>query len=52
MDGYGLLLLMPVMMVLECAMAAIQENLWDTVKARTDTLENAFNSTGLFRKFV
>lgn len=45
-SGVSLLLL------LECAIAATQEHLWDEVKARSETLENAFDRTKLFRKFT
>lgn len=40
------------MLLVECTIAALQENLWETVKKRTDTLEEAFNETKLFRKFT
>lgn len=40
------------MMLVECAIAAVQEQLWDSVKTRTDALEAAFDATKLFRKFT
>jgi DNA-binding MurR/RpiR family transcriptional regulator len=40
------------LMLVECAIAAVQETLWDSVKARTDQLEAAFDRTKLFREFV
>ena len=43
---------LPLLMLMECAIAAVQENLWETVKARTDALEAAFDQTKLFRKFT
>ncbi|TQV67217.1 MurR/RpiR family transcriptional regulator [Aliiroseovarius halocynthiae] len=39
------------LVLLECAVAEVQERLWDSVKARTDELEEAFDRTKLFRKF-
>ena len=45
-SALGLLLLV------ECLVAAAQEQLWDSVKARTDDLEAAFDRTRLFRKFT
>ena len=39
------------MLLVECAIAAVQEQLWETVKTRTDALEDAFDRTRLFRKF-
>ncbi len=39
------------MVLLECAIAEMQERLWDSVKQRTDELEQAFDRTKLFRKF-
>ncbi|WP_282094457.1 MurR/RpiR family transcriptional regulator [Epibacterium ulvae] len=41
-----------ILVLLECAIARVQEQLWDTVEARTDALEAAFDRTKLFRKFV
>jgi DNA-binding MurR/RpiR family transcriptional regulator len=41
----------PLMMLIECIIAATQELLWDAVKQRTDALETAFDRTKLFRKF-
>ena len=43
---------LPLMMLIECTIAAMQETLWDTVKSRTDALEAAFDRTKLFRKFI
>jgi DNA-binding MurR/RpiR family transcriptional regulator len=43
---------LPLMMFVECTIAAIQEIMWDTVKNRTDALETAFDQTKLFRKFT
>jgi len=40
------------MLLSEALVAAVQENLWDQVKARTDALEAAFDRTRLFRKFT
>ncbi len=37
--------------LLECAIAEVQERLWESVKHRTDALEKAFDRTKLFRKF-
>ena len=39
------------LLMVECAIASVQETLWDTVKSRTDALEAAFDRTKLFRKF-
>lgn len=46
-DSMGSLLLLA-----ECTIAAVQQLLWDSVQARTDMLEAAFDRTKLFRKFV
>ncbi len=43
---------LPLLLLLECTIAAVQETLWETVKERTDALEEAFNASKLFRKFV
>jgi len=43
---------LPLLMLVECVIAAMQEALWETVKDRTDALESAFNQTKLFRKFT
>ena len=43
---------LPLLMFIECTIAAVQEILWDTVKNRTDALETAFDQTKLFRKFT
>lgn len=43
---------LPLLMLIECTIAALQERLWETVKDRTDTLERAFDRTKLFRKFT
>ncbi|CUK06714.1 DNA-binding transcriptional regulator HexR [Ruegeria denitrificans] len=40
-----------IVMLLECVIAEVQERLWDSVKERTDELEQAFDRTKLFRKF-
>lgn len=40
------------MLLIECTIAAVQEILWETVRERTDALEEAFNATKLFRKFL
>jgi DNA-binding MurR/RpiR family transcriptional regulator len=45
-SGVALLLLV------ESMIAKIQEDQWETVKARTDELEAAFDRTRLFRKFT
>lgn len=43
---------LPLLMLTECTIAAVQGNLWETVKTRTDALEAAFDQTKLFRKFT
>lgn len=43
---------LPLLMLTECTIAAVQEILWETVKTRTDALEAAFDQTKLFRKFT
>ena len=43
---------LPLMMLIECTIAAVQELMWETVKDRTDALEVAFDRTKLFRKFA
>lgn len=43
---------LPLLMLTECTIAAVQGNLWETVKTRTDALETAFDQTKLFRKFT
>lgn len=40
------------LLLVECVIAAVQEQLWETVKDRTDALETAFDRTRLFRKFT
>ncbi|WP_243403577.1 MurR/RpiR family transcriptional regulator [Shimia abyssi] len=40
-----------VLVLLECAIAETQERLWESVKSRTEELEQAFDRTRLFRKF-
>lgn len=40
------------LLLLECTIASVQERMWDSVKARTDALEAAFDRTKLFRKFT
>lgn len=42
---------LPLMMLVECLIAALQEISWETVKDRTDALETAFDQSKLFRKF-
>ena len=36
----------------ECLVAAMQERMWESVKARADDLEQAFDRSRLFRKFT
>lgn len=43
---------LPLLLLVECAIASVQETLWESVKKRTDTLEEAFDRTRLFRKFT
>ena len=43
---------LPLLMLIECTIAAMQEIQWETVKNRTDALEAAFDKTKLFRKFT
>ncbi len=43
--------LAPHMVLLECVIAQVQEQMWETVKERNDALEDAFDRTKLFRKF-
>ncbi|WP_281971847.1 MurR/RpiR family transcriptional regulator [Ruegeria faecimaris] len=40
-----------ILTLMECAIAEVQERLWDSVKDRTVELEQAFDRTKLFRKF-
>ncbi|WP_282119898.1 MurR/RpiR family transcriptional regulator [Ruegeria atlantica] len=40
-----------ILVLMECVIAEVQERLWDSVKERTDELEQAFDRTKLFRKF-
>ncbi len=40
------------LLLVECAIAALQEACWETVKDRNDALEAAFDRTKLFRKFT
>ncbi len=40
------------LLIVECAVASVQEKLWDSVADRTDALEAAFDRTKLFRKFT
>ncbi|WP_282153713.1 MurR/RpiR family transcriptional regulator [Ruegeria atlantica] len=40
-----------ILVLMECVIAEVQERLWDSVKDRTDELEQAFDRTKLFRKF-
>ncbi|SHH47941.1 transcriptional regulator, RpiR family [Cognatiyoonia sediminum] len=42
----------PLLMLVECTIAALQETMWDTVKGRNEALEDAFDQTKLFRKFT
>ncbi len=41
-----------ILLVVEAAIAAVQELHWDETRGRTEELENIFDRTGLFRKFV
>lgn len=43
---------LPLLMITECVIAAVQGLLWETVKVRADALETAFDQTKLFRKFT
>lgn len=43
---------LPIMMLLECTISAVQEATWETVRDRTDALEAMFDETRLFRKFT
>ncbi|NQZ72824.1 MAG: MurR/RpiR family transcriptional regulator [Dinoroseobacter sp.] len=43
---------LPLLMLQECTIAALQEDMWQTVKLRTEKLETAFDQTKLFRKFT
>jgi hypothetical protein len=43
---------MSLMLLVESLIAAVQEEHWETVKERTDALEQAFDQTRLFRKFT
>lgn len=43
---------LPILMLLECTIAAVQGAMWETVRHRTDALEAAFDKTKLFRKFT
>jgi len=40
------------LLLIECAIAAVQERHWETIKSRTEDLETAFDRSRLFRKFV
>lgn len=40
------------LLLVECVIASVQQMLWETVKQRTDALEEAFDRTRLFRKFT
>ena len=42
----------PLLMLIECTIAALQEVMWTTVKDRNEALEAAFDQTKLFRKFT
>lgn len=41
-----------ILLVVEAAIAAVQELRWDETHGRTEELESIFDRTGLFRKFV
>jgi DNA-binding MurR/RpiR family transcriptional regulator len=41
-----------ILLVVEAAIAAVQELHWDETRGRTEELEGIFDRTGLFRKFV
>jgi DNA-binding MurR/RpiR family transcriptional regulator len=41
-----------ILVLLECTIAETQQRMWETVKSRNDALEQAFDRTKLFRKFV
>lgn len=41
-----------ILLVVEAAIAAVQELHWDDTRDRTEELEGIFDRTGLFRKFV
>lgn len=43
---------LPLLMLAECTIAAVQGILWETVRTRMDALEAAFDQTKLFRKFT
>ena len=43
---------LPLLMLIECTIAGLQEMMWTTVKDRTDDLEAMFDQTKLFRKFT
>lgn len=43
---------LPLLMLSECTIAALQGAMWDTVKIRAEKLEAAFDQTKLFRKFT
>ncbi|MGV6812208.1 MAG: MurR/RpiR family transcriptional regulator [Brevirhabdus sp.] len=43
---------LPILMLIECVIASVQEAMWETVQRRTDALETAFDQTKLFRKFI
>ena len=43
---------MGLMLLVESLIASVQETLWESVKSRTDELEQAFDQTRLFRKFT
>lgn len=42
----------PLLLLIECTIAALQETMWGTVEARMEALEDAFDQTKLFRKFT
>lgn len=43
---------LPLLLLVECIIAAVQQAMWETVRKRTDALEAAFDETKLFRKFT
>ena len=43
---------LPLLMLIECTIAALQEMMWTSVKDRMDDLETMFDQTKLFRKFT
>lgn len=43
--------MLPLMMLAECTIASVQDQLWEVVEERTGELEAMFDKTKLFRKF-